>query len=184
MLPAARTILKKPLWKLTCLGLCTSLIATCASPNGSGSNTGPENSIEIKSTPLTDCAQEVAQLKVMGSRNTQFSSEIVSPGAFKHQYKVITIDTTAIDTGTLYISGKLGNGSQGSFALMDASPAYPCSGESSAAYGEATNQEPGSTFEIKHTFVKGQVYRLLSEGSWHDPEGTKNTVAWTIRVAP
>lgn len=180
---AVQRIFKQQSLQLMCLGLLTSFIATCASPNDSGSSAGPENSLEVKSTRLTACAEEVAQLKVMGSRNTQFSSGIVSPGAFKHQYKVITIDATTMDSGTLYISGKLGNSSQGSFALMGASPAYPCRGESSQAYGEAINQEPGSSFEIKHTFTKGQVYRLLTEGSWNDPEGTKNTVDWTIHVA-
>lgn len=175
---------RKSGFKFASLIIATGMLLACTNgPNGStGSNTGPENSIQVKSTRLTDCADEVLEMKVMGNRSSQFSTDIVSPGAFKHKYKVITIDTTALGAGTLYISGKLGNSSQGSFALMSASPSYPCSGESAPAYSEVANKEPGSSFELKHSFLKGEVYRLLAEGSWHDPAGTANSVTWTIRV--
>ena len=174
---------KKNLLKLACLGISTGVLISCSTPNGSGgSTTGPENSFETKNERLTECAQKVGNLKVMGNRSSQFSTGIVSPGAFKHDYKVITIDTTALGAGTLYISGKLGSGAEGSFALMGSSPGYPCSGESSPAHSQATNLKPGSSFELKHSFVKGEVYHVLAEGSWHDEKGTTNTVDWTVRV--
>lgn len=176
--------LKKHAIKLACVGISTSLLLACTTPNGSGgSTTGPENSFEIKNERLTECAQKVGKLKVMGNRSSQFTTSIVSPGAFKHDYKVITIDTTALGAGTLYISGKLGSGSEGSFALMGSSPGYPCSGEGSPAHSQATNLKPGSSFELKHSFVKGEIYHILAEGSWHDEKGSTNTVDWTVRVS-
>lgn len=167
-------------------GLCSLALLGACSAQGSVSTPGTpaSNPVTVKNTTLSSCAQEVAEVQLSAqNRSAQVNTEIVSPGAFKHRYKVVTINTTGLSSGTLRISGQVGTKAQGSFALMGASPSYPCTGVASeGALGSATNLEPGKSFEISHSFSSGQVFRLLAEGSWHDPENTLNTVNLNIRA--
>ncbi|MGV3523283.1 MAG: hypothetical protein ACO1RX_03625 [Candidatus Sericytochromatia bacterium] len=172
-------------WQQSAVLVCLGVLAACGA-EGSLSAAGlpANNPVTVKNTALSSCAQEVAEVTLNAqSRSAQLNTELVSPGAFKHRYKVITIDTTALSGGTLRISGQVGTRAQGSFALMGAAPAYPCTGVmSESALGSATNLEPGKSFEITHAFSSGQVFRLLAEGSWHDPEDTLNSASLTIRA--
>lgn len=153
-------------------------VSGCTSPG----TPAPAPVVRVTQQTLGDCAQEVLHVTLNNQTPTQVSTEIISPGAFKHQFRVITLDTTGITSGTLKIKGVLGSKTQGSFALTSASPNYPCQGASDEGFSSAANVEPGSTFTLSHPFQQGQVFRLLSEGSWQEEAGTENTVQWTFQV--
>lgn len=161
------------------LALCAGFgISACSTPN----NQTPQPEIRVTQQQLGECAQETLYVKLQNQRPAQVSTEIISPGAFKHQYRVITLDTTDLPSGTLNITGTLGSRSQGSFVLTSASPAYPCQGEGDTGVSSAVNVEPGASFSLSHAFSQGQVFRLLTEGSWQDEENTTNSVQWSFQV--
>lgn len=161
------------------------LLALCACSSGVGSiNSGASTPVAVRSQSFGECANEVAAVSLTSrGANSRFNTEFVAPGAFKHQFRVITIDTTGVASGTLKINGRLGTGAaQGSFALTPASPNYVCSGFLQGDVGRAANVQAGQSFEISHNFSSGQVFRLLMEGSWDAPEKSTNTVDLTFVV--
>ncbi len=161
------------------IALCAGAgLSACSAPN----NSGPQPEVRVTQQQLGECAQEVLYVKLQNQSPAQVSTEIVSPGAFKHQYRVITLDTTGMASGTLKITGTLGSRSQGSFVLTSASPTYPCQGEGETGVSSAVNVEPGTQFTLSQTFQQGQVFRLLTEGSWQDAENTTNSVQWRFQV--
>lgn len=161
-----------------------SLLLTACSASG-GLNLPIGNPVTVKSTSISSCAQEVAEVRLSSlQRSATFNTELVAPGSFKHQYRVIVVDTTAFTSaGRLKISGTVGSGtSAASFALLEGSPAYPCLGFGDASLQSAANIRPNGTFELNQSFSSGQVYRLTLEGNWDSPENSSNTVALNFSV--
>lgn len=164
--------------------LSLTLLAACSAQGSIGLSSNPPAQVTSQNTSLNACTQQIAEVKFDAlGRSAQFKTEIISPGAFKHRYKVIRIDTTSLSAGgTLKVSGQLGTSAQGSFALLGSSPGYPCTGLGETPLVSSTNLEPGRSFEWSQRFSSGQVFHLLAEGSWHNPENTVNTANLTIRV--
>lgn len=165
--------------------LGSMLALTACSASGSITSGVSSSPVAVKSQSLGQCANEVASVSLSTrGANARFSTEYVGPGAFKHNFRVISIDTTGLTGGgTLKISGKAGTGAaQGSFALTPASPNYVCTGFLEGDIGRAANVKAGESFNIEHTFTQGQVFRLLMEGSWDAAEKATNTVDFTFEI--
>lgn len=140
--------------------------------------------VTVKSTSFGECAREVAEVSLTAATpQANFKMDLVSPGAFRHQLRVMTINTSSFTSGTLHIEGTVGTGqAAASFVLLDANPAYPCSGFVLGGLQSASNIKPGASFSLNQTFSKGQVYRLVGEGSWDAPKDSTNTADIKIRV--
>jgi hypothetical protein len=131
---------------------------------------------DISSTP-----DMIAHL-VPGS-NYDGQGALVAPGRWKHDYRVIRLDTSRFPNGgTLHITITLGNGpSDASFDLYSMGAPLPTDGFAKSL-AHAWDVPRNSSAKIDYRFHHGEVFLLGAEGNWDSKAGTTNTYSFTVNV--
>ena len=159
------------------LGACNNTVTGTTGNNSS--------SISITNNKINDCSVEVGKVKLTNSANkTSFSTDIITPASFSHNYKVITIDASEFTNGgTINVSGTVGTDkASASFGLLALNSDFSCSGFQANTLGGSANVKPGSSFNFSYKFSSGQTFRLGSEGSWDEAKDSKNTINLNISI--
>lgn len=159
---------------------CTSTVTGTIS----GNNTS--NNVSVTNNKLSDCATEVASIKLTRTNNkASFNTDIITPDGFNHNYHIITIDASDFaQGGTLTINGKVGTeASSGSFGLLSSGTNFVCTGFQENLLGSSANVKANDNFTVNYNFSAGQVFRFSAEGSWGGTKDAKNNVSLDISVS-
>jgi hypothetical protein len=110
---------------------------------------------------------------------------IVAPGAQRHQWSVVRLDTTAFGNGgTLEIEVTVAadSATAASFDLFPQAVSLPTSGYPTGYLAYSHDVGTGQSSRLTHKFTKGEVFTFASEGNWFSAAGAKGTVQYRVTV--
>ena len=108
------------------------------------------------------------------------------PGDGYQDYTPVEIDATPFEQGgTLIIDIQVGAGEAvGSFDLFAGDAELPTEGFPDEALASARDIPPGDTGQIRHSFARGQRFKLGATGNWFCEKGSTNAFLVRISVVP
>ena len=132
-------------------------------------------------------AESMSELDLSSSKELmEVLNVFCGPGDGYQDYTTVEIDTIPFEQGgTLVVDIQVGEGeATGSFDLFAGDAELPTAGFPDEALASAWDIPPGDTGQIRHSFVRGQRFKLGATGNWFCEKGSTNAFLAKVSVVP